>query len=54
MKAVLTNVWLPLGELQGRAFFPVENEAFYPVRAKVWPDFLFLLETVRFGRRVPS
>jgi hypothetical protein len=37
------DVWRPPSDLQGPAFFPVENEAFYPVRAKVWPDSLSLL-----------
>jgi hypothetical protein len=42
MKAVLPNVWRSLGDSKDGLFL-VENEAFYPVRAKVWPDFHFLL-----------
>jgi hypothetical protein len=29
----------------------VENEAFYPVRAKLWPDFLSLLNMADFALR---
>ena len=48
MKAVLPNVWRSLGDSKDGLFL-VENEAFYPVRAKVWPDFHFLLKRAHFG-----
>jgi hypothetical protein len=48
MKAVLPNVWRSLGDSKDGLFL-VENEAFYPFRAKVWPDFHFLLERAHFG-----
>jgi hypothetical protein len=42
MKAVLPNVWRSLGDSKD-GLFPVESAAFYPVRAKVWPDFSFFV-----------